>query len=311
MPSIITDPAVWDSSLAERPGAWRISLDSSDPDTCLQDAFMDKLAGQIADKVLHGPGLAHVTGFALEQLGESAGERVFEGIGNRLGVLVIQNAAGDTVGRVEDKGANFDEPDVRGYTTSQELRPHSDGCDILALMCIRQAARGGDNFLVSSLALHNELARSRPDILEPLYRGFYNDLRSEKVGGDSGVSSSRWPVFVNHESTLSAGVNFKTIENAPRHTGVPLTREETDALAVLEGLANDDRFRIRLRLAPGDMLFINNLVLLHSRAAFEDDPSSRRLLLRLWINAFDARPLPPQVARIARAGMTAQPEPMV
>lgn len=37
-------------------------------------------------------------------------------------------------------------------------------------------------------------------------------------------------------------------------------------------------------MQPGDLVFINNLAILHSREAFEDSPASRRHLVRLWLS---------------------------
>lgn len=41
---------------------------------------------------------------------------------------------------------------------------------------------------------------------------------------------------------------------------------------------------ITLEPKRGDMLFINNLAILHSRSSFEDSPESKRYILRLWLN---------------------------
>lgn len=40
---------------------------------------------------------------------------------------------------------------------------------------------------------------------------------------------------------------------------------------------------VSMKLKPGDMLFWNNLALLHSRKGFTDSPENRRHLLRLWL----------------------------
>lgn len=37
-------------------------------------------------------------------------------------------------------------------------------------------------------------------------------------------------------------------------------------------------------MAKGDMRFINNMALVHSRDAYKDDNTSQRHLLRLWLN---------------------------
>ena len=74
-----------------------------------------------------------------------------------------------------------------------------------------------------------------------------------------------------------------------------LTPEQTEALDLVEHLAESDTFRFDMDFRPGDMQFVHNHVLLHARTAYEDwpEPERRRHLLRLWLSAHDPRPLPP------------------
>jgi hypothetical protein len=48
------------------------------------------------------------------------------------------------------------------------------------------------------------------------------------------------------------------------------------------------------------MLFWHNWTCLHARAAFRDAPGAKRLLLRLWLNVPDGRPVHPEIAERAR-----------
>ena len=55
-----------------------------------------------------------------------------------------------------------EDPNVRTYQTTERQFYHSDSCDIVALMCLRPAKRGGLSSIVSSVTLYNEMARRRP-----------------------------------------------------------------------------------------------------------------------------------------------------
>lgn len=67
-----------------------------------------------------------------------------------------------------------------------------------------------------------------------------------------------------------------------RAAGVtPVTDEQRRALDVIEEIAK--RNQIVLEAQPGDMLFINNHGILHSREAFEDTRESPRYLIRMWL----------------------------
>ena len=60
--------------------------------------------------------------------------------------------------------------------------------------------------------------------------------------------------------------------------------------------------RLDMALEVGDMQFVHNHTVLHDRTAYEDwpEPERKRHLLRLWIAAEEARPLPE--AYVARYG---------
>ena len=63
--------------------------------------------------------------------------------------------------------------------------------------------------------------------------------------------------------------------------------------------------------APGDMQFLNNHVVLHSRTNYEDhaNPNKRRHLLRLWLACEDGPPLPKVMIDDAFQGGTAYGRP--
>ena len=65
-----------------------------------------------------------------------------------------------------------------------------------------------------------------------------------------------------------------------------------------------------MEFLPGDMQFLNNHWILHSRTAFEDfaEPERRRHLFRLWLACADGPALPEAFTRVWQ-GATAQGRP--
>jgi hypothetical protein len=72
-----------------------------------------------------------------------------------------------------------------------------------------------------------------------------------------------------------------------------LTEADHSALDIIQDLAETDAFCFDMVLERGDMQFVNNHVLIHSRTHFEDfdEPERERHLLRLWRSIPDGRPL--------------------
>ena len=91
--------------------------------------------------------------------------------------------------------------------------------------------------------------------------------------------------------------------SVPRPATLPaLTDTQRQALDALHSLAM--RRAVSIQLQPGDIIFFNNLTMLHARDAFVDNESKgrKRHLLRLILrNEELAYRLPPQLAEAWRA----------
>lgn len=77
-----------------------------------------------------------------------------------------------------------------------------------------------------------------------------------------------------------------------------VTPEQREALDAVELIARHDQ--LTLRLQPGDLTFVNNFSVIHSREAWNDpeDGTSSRYMVRLWIkNPSRAWDLPPSLQR--------------
>ena len=137
---------------------------------------------------------------------------------------------------------------------------------------------------VSSMSIHNEMMRQRPDLAKLLYEPFYVDRRGEEARGDTPYYLT--PIFNFYNSHLFIRYNRTYINSAQRFPEVPrLTAEQVEALNLFDALCRDDALRYDMDLRPGDMQFVNNYVVLHSRTQYEDyaDPDKKRHLLRLWL----------------------------
>src|ERR1700683_3384497 len=68
----------------------------------------------------------------------------------------------------------------------------------------------------------------------------------------------------------------------PRSANLPeMTPGKLEALLAIQALAQ--KHKLCISLQPGDMTFINNFTILHSRDAFVDSGDDNRYLVRLWL----------------------------
>ena len=255
------------------------------------------------EEVLSGRGFVLIRGLPVEGRPIADSALAYWAIGMRFGNPRSQNAMGHLLGHVTDLGLATTDPNVRTYQTTERQHFHTDSCDIVGLLCLKTAKSGGLSSIVSSMAIYNEMARRRPDLLARLFRPFATDRRGEVPVGEKPYFDT--PVYTDHAGYLSAIYSGTYIRSAQRFAEVPrFTREDVAALELFDDLANDKELRLDMELRPGDMQFLHNHTCLHDRTAFVDwpEPERKRHLLRLWLAAPGARPLPQVFA--ARYGST-------
>jgi hypothetical protein len=257
------------------------------------------LAGLRAE-ILDGRGFAQIRGFPVERYSIAQSASAFWGIAMHLGDGVAsQNAKGHVLGHIANIGQTVHNPNQRGPYSSDRIPYHVDCCDIVGLLCLHAAKSGGESTIASSIAVHNELLKRRPDLVKVLAQPFYRDRRGEIPPGME--PWYRIPVFNYHEGYLSTNLEPTYMGSAERHPGVPdMTDEQHEAVEAIQQII--DELRLDIVFQPGDMQFLNNYVTLHSRQAYEDhpEPGRRRHLLRIWVSNNGCRPLPP--AYFARHG---------
>jgi hypothetical protein len=260
------------------------------------DPVIDEVLAELRDVILQGRGTVVIRGITPERYTAEDFERIYWGLGTHWGEATIQSISGDRLAHVKHYKDN---PHARGYRSADELQPHTDSFEIVGLMCVQRAESGGHSRLVSTLAIHNEILKTRPELLEPLYRGVPNSVLEARNTADA-VTKTNIPVFSNVNGQVSCLFSRMFIEAAVKETGVPLPDDFAEAAAYFEQLAHDDRFRLEFMLEPGEMFVWNNFVVLHSRTKFEDSAERQRDLLRLWLNVQNGRPVSPELFTWAR-----------
>jgi hypothetical protein len=245
---------------------------------------------QILDEVLTGRGFVLIRRLPVERWSKLQRAVAFCGLGAHWGNLRSQNADGHVLGHVKDLG----DPDApRLYKTNKRQGYHTDSCDVVGLLCLNTAKQGGLSSLVSSVTLFNEIRRRRPDLLACLFSPIETDRRGEVPEGEQAYF--RIPIFNWHAGLLSAMYQRKYIDDARKLPGVPpYTKQQEEALDLIDSLADDPALHLRMEFQPGDIQLVHNHTLLHDRTSFVDwlESGRKRHLLRLWLAPPGARPLP-------------------
>ncbi|HEU5333010.1 MAG TPA: TauD/TfdA family dioxygenase [Actinocrinis sp.] len=246
-----------------------------------------------------GPGFAILRGWPVARWGDADSVLMYWGLGTLLGDPLAQNSHGDRVYLVTDttswtgNGGRDTPTGPRGSTTNVELSMHTDSAGahaadrtgILGLLCLRAGASGGESLLTSGHTVHNRLLARDSALAASLYRqvhfgrgpGRYQD------GGGTDVGA----VFDAPGDRLKVRYNRGWIRRGHEAVNEPLPPETIAALDAFDELAGDDALMLRVRLEPGDVLLLDNTVVLHGRTAFvdNDDPAARRCLVRLWLRS--------------------------
>ena len=253
------------------------------------------LTAWLDDTIRRGRGAVLLSGLTRQTHSEEDMERIYWGIGTHLGDVATQSMLGDRLGHVQHVK---DDPVARGYRSNEELTPHTDSYRMVGLMCLQRAETGGRSRIVSSLAIHNAILATRPELLEPLYEGYYYAIAEARFSARP-VTDFKIPVFCCVDGIVSCAYSRQFIERAAELRGEPLPAKLVEALHYFDTLAESDELRIQFMLRPGDMLLWHNFQMLHAREAYQDSPRHTRHLLRLWLRIENDRPIADEILQRA------------
>lgn len=246
----------------------------------------------IQDRLENGSGVVRLLGFPVDQIDVELAKRAFWLICRHIGTPVSQSASGERIFSVRDAGFANDDKRARGPNTRKKLSFHTDRCDVISFLCFRQAKSGGDNDVVSSMSLFNEMLRTRPELVEVLMESYRYQRHNVDDGNEQPFVEQ--PIFSFRDGQFAANFLRVLIERAyalPDSKG--MSELQREALDTLEEFAERDALRVAFRQNEGDILFLNNFVTFHRRTEFVDheEDDRKRHLLRVWLSMPNSRPL--------------------
>ena len=249
---------------------------------------------RVENELINGRGFVLIRGLPRDKHSKDDASLLYWGIGMHLGRPWPQNKKGHVLGDVTDQGKTAGDYDSRGNEIGGIPFPyHSDGSDLVGLLCLSRAKEGGLSTVCNAVAIHNELVQSRPDLAAELYEPQPYDFRGEHPKG--GRPWYTMPVFTQHGQRLFVRYIRPYILASQRHDDAPrISAKAEEAMQTLDAMTQDPQFSVFMDFEPGDMQFINNYHVLHGRTAYVDDREAGlvRHLKRLWLETelLEARP---------------------
>jgi hypothetical protein len=307
-PHLIDDASVWHARDFPRPRAWVHELSRESVDELEQavreavarglgfaevrkrDFPMEKtgtVLRAVVDELEQGRGFAVIGGFPVDRFSYDEALIGYAGLCTHLGQLVDQSYAGAMKVDVIDSGGAYGKS-VRGYQTSAMLRFHTDGAVLTGLLCLEEAVEGGQSVLTSSGAVSNAILAERPDLYQVLATGFHHHRRGEHAPGENPVSPYPIPVFAFYDGLLQCNYDRNQSMWAAEE-GIEITARQIEAMDYLDAVIARPEFQLHMDMRKGDVQFVNNFTVMHSRTAYRDGPGKRRHLVRYWIDVPDGR----------------------
>jgi hypothetical protein len=200
-------------------------------------------------------------------------------LSNTLGTALNQSAQGCEVFEVKDEGYEKTDPRFRGPSSNRQLSFHTDRCDLILFHCIRQASKGGVNLFVHAETIYSILEEESPELLRVLVEDFL--YKRHNADPANPLSCYELPIFGGKKERVITLMTW-LIEQAHQDSELPnLSELQLKSLFKIQEICQRKEVHLEVSLKPGDLLFLNNLQMLHSRTAFE--ASGNRLYYRVWL----------------------------
>jgi hypothetical protein len=226
----------------------------------------------------------------MEELSLEEAKALYWMLSSMLARPVAQKLDGTIIYDVHDTGQQaLPGSGVRPDKTNIDLQFHNDNAYnatmpvYVGLLCVRPAKDGGMSRVMSFYTAHNALRDRHADVLARLYQPFWFDRQREFHAGEASTFSA--PVFIRDGDRLSARLSLHQIRGGYALRGETMDNETAAAVEAIRDVFADWSLQFDFHLQAGDMQFVANREIGHSRTEFHDheEAERRRLLIRLWL----------------------------
>jgi hypothetical protein len=247
------------------------------------------LAAKVRNALKEGVSFALIDRVPLDGITSEEAKALYWLTSSMIARPVAQKLDGTMIYDVHDTGLKaLPGSGVRPDKTNVDLTFHNDNAynrtmpEVVGLFCLRQAKSGGLSRAISFQSAHNCLLEDYPDLLPRFYRPFPFDRQKEHFAGEDPIFSA--PLF-EYDGRLRARLAPYQVKNAFAMRGEPVDAETAAATAALDEIFSRPELIAEYYMQPGQIQYVNNLEIGHSRTAFTDydDVERRRYLVRMWL----------------------------
>jgi hypothetical protein len=249
-------------------------------------AAMEKVRHVLTD----GARFALLSRLPMEELTLEEAKALYWMLSSMLARPVAQKLDGTIVYDVHDTGQQaLPGSGIRPDKTNIDLQFHNDNAYnatmpvFVGLLCVRPAKDGGMSRVMSFYTAHNALRERHADVLPRLYQPFWFDRQREFHPGEASTFSA--PLFIRDGDRLSARLSLHQIRGGYALRGETMDNETASAVEAIKDVFADPSLQFDFHLQAGEMQFVANREIGHSRTEFHDHDTAeqRRLLIRLWL----------------------------
>eukprot|EP00747_Dinoflagellata_sp_TGD_P130595 gnl/TRDRNA2_/TRDRNA2_174847_c0_seq31.p1 gnl/TRDRNA2_/TRDRNA2_174847_c0~~gnl/TRDRNA2_/TRDRNA2_174847_c0_seq31.p1 ORF type:complete len:485 (-),score=107.81 gnl/TRDRNA2_/TRDRNA2_174847_c0_seq31:28-1482(-) len=327
----ITGPSVWTGDDLNRCQWWNHHISSEDiddlhkateavkrsgavhwlhkgvPDKFAKEAFPLGIAMQqkleaISEELENGTGVAMIRNMPVldTRFTEDDLAVMYLGVSAHIGHVILQSSSGLRsasrgyglpLGRVQAEMTGQTPKD--GKQTNNAFRFHTDRCDVISLLGIREAPNGGASRVASAPAIYNKMLERCPDLAKVLAQPI--DRIWE---GQNGFF--RLPVWgLTPSGKFTTQISPSYVESAQFQDNCEKATEmQIQALDAIEEIGLEVGAEYMTK--PGMLVWMNNHQVYHGRGTWDvtvDEQegawgNSGRLLFRTWISPYNSRELP-------------------
>jgi Taurine catabolism dioxygenase TauD, TfdA family len=227
-------------------------------------------------KLVDGPGFAVLDRVPVERYRRREGQAIGWVLANLIGRIVAQKRDGTRLYDVRDTGKAIGHG-VRRSITNLEQQFHTDGGwlpltpGFVGLYCLQPAAEGGMSRCASLVTVEHAL-RDHLELVDRLRQPFWWDRQAEHAQGEA--PCSRAPIYWDAGDRVQARYYDDYVRKGQALAGAPLDATGAAALDAMREVIEAEESWIEFHLEQGQLLYLNNRQIAHSRTAFRDDDAS-------------------------------------